>query len=1049
MNSFYPSRPGVRPALAVILLWLAFAVRLWAQATGTIEGRITNPATGGVLENARISVVGSAPEALSDAGGFYRLDGVPAGAAQVRVFFSGFPPVSASVRVAAGQTAQRDFALSLAAPGPGKTLAAPADGTVVKLDEFVVATSREMSGAALAINEQRFAANMKNVVATDEFGDIAEGNVAEFMKFMPGVNIDYAGGNARDISLNGVPSVYVPVTLDGFGLASAVGGGGGGTSRGIGLDQVAINNLSRVEVSFSPTPDSQGNALAGSVNLVPRSSFERTRPTGNFSAYFLLRDDIKKWGETPAPRRPTRKIHPGFDLSYIAPVNKRFGFTLSAGMNRQYSGEPQIQNLWRGVQNATNGAAFPHTTPDKPYLWSTIIRNSGKDTNRSSFGVTADYKFTPRDRVALSFTYSTFDVRINHNELTFDVGRVNPGDFSLDFTRGAAGQGTLQLATTGNSRQNWTVMPSLVWRHDGPVWKLDAGFAYSRAANRNRNVESGFFDTTTSRRTGVTVSFADIFYLRPNTITVTDAAGAPVDPYALKNYVLTSAGGNTRSTDDYKRTLYANARRDFFGRVPLSLRAGVDFRQAERDQRLFVPAYTYVGRDGVASTTLTTTSDDLALPFLDPSFSDRQPHYGFPKFQGVSSELFYNHFVANPTYFTSNANTSYRNLVTNSKFAEELVSSAYVRGDLSFFENRLKLVTGLRAEQTNVAAEGPLTDPTRNIQRDASGRPVLGANGRPLPIVAATDALGVSRLTFLDRGALAEKEYLTLFPSINASYNLREDLILRAAWYTSVGRPDYNQYAGGVTLPDPENPTPNDQITLSNVSIKPWSARTFNARLEYYFQGVGQLTFGGFRRDFENFFGSTTLPATPEFLELYSLDPNVYGRYPVATQFNLDSTVRMEGLNLGYKQALTFLPRWARGVTVFVNGASQRILGPQGSGNFPGFVPRTASWGVSLNRERYSLRANWNYRSLQRRAAIAAGPSIEPGTYTWWSKRLYLDLNAEYNLTKRLALYASIRNLADAPDDIKVFGPSTPAVARFRTRVEYGSLWSFGLKGTF
>jgi TonB-dependent receptor len=462
-----------------------------------------------------------------------------------------------------------------------------------------------------------------------------------------------------------------------------------------------------------------------------------------------------------------------------------------------------------------------------------------------------------------------------------------------------------------------------------------------------------------------------------------------------------------------------------------------------------VPAYTYVGRDGVASTTLTATSDDLALPFLDPSFSDRQPHYGFPKFQGVSSELFYNHFTANPTSFTTNANTGYRNLVTNSKFAEELVSSMYVRGDLSFLDNRLKLVTGLRAEQTKVSAAGPLTDPTRHVQRDAQGRPILGANGRPLPLIATTDALGVSKLTFLDRGAKAEKEYLTLFPSINASYNLREDLIARAAWYTSVGRPDYNQYAGGVTLPDPENPTPNDQITLSNVSIKPWSARTFNARLEYYLAGVGQLSFGGFRRDFENFFGSTILPTTPEFLELYSLDPNVYGRYPLATQYNLDSTVRMEGLNLGYKQALTFLPRWARGVTVFVNGASQRIIGPQAAGNFPGFVPRTASWGVSLNRERYSLRANWNYRSLQRRAAIAAGSSIEPGTHTWWSKRLYLDLNGEYTLTKRLSLYASIRNVADAPDDVKVFGPSTPAVARFRTRVEFGSLWSFGLKGTF
>src|SRR6185436_10574005 len=247
-----------------------------------------------------------------------------------------------------------------------------------------------------------------------------------FLKFMPGVNIDNAGGNARDISLNGVPSIYVPVTLDGFGLASAVGGGAGGTACGVGLDQVSLNNLSRIEVSYSPTPDSQASALAGSVNLVPRSSFERTKPGGNFSTYLMLRDDRKEWGKTPAPRHPTHKIHPGMDVSYVAPVSKNFGFTVSAGANRQYSGEPQIINTWRGVQAATNGNAFPHTSFGNPYLTSVAVRNSGKDTNRSSFGLTTDYRFTHEDRVSLSVTYSTFDVHINHNELTFEVGRVAP-----------------------------------------------------------------------------------------------------------------------------------------------------------------------------------------------------------------------------------------------------------------------------------------------------------------------------------------------------------------------------------------------------------------------------------------------------------------------------------------------------------------------------------------------------------------------------------------------------------------------------------------------
>ncbi len=267
----------LRILLGLFLACLAVvSVPAQQAALATVTGRVQNAATGDYLEGVRVRVAATGQETFTDADGFYRLDRLPPGGSRLEVFFSGFPAQTSTVTLAAGAAAVRDLAF-------GTAPRTDAAGTVVQLSQFVVATSREMSGAAFAINEQRFAPNIKNVVATDEFGDVAEGNAAEFLKFLPGVNIDYAGGNARDVSLNGVPGDYVPVTLDGFGLASAVGGGAGGTNRSVGLDQVSINNLSRIEVSFSPTPDSQGNALAGSVNLVPRSSFERAKPVFNFS----------------------------------------------------------------------------------------------------------------------------------------------------------------------------------------------------------------------------------------------------------------------------------------------------------------------------------------------------------------------------------------------------------------------------------------------------------------------------------------------------------------------------------------------------------------------------------------------------------------------------------------------------------------------------------------------------------------------------------------------------------------------------------------------
>ena len=83
------------------------------------------------------------------------------------------------------------------------------------------------------------------------------------------------------------------------------------------------------------------------------------------------------------------------------------------------------------------------------------------------------------------------------------------------------------------------------------------------------------------------------------------------------------------------------------------------------------------------------------------------------------------------------------------------------------------------------------------------------------------------------------------------------------------------------------------------------------------------------------------------------------------------------------------------------------------------------------------------------RDAIASGASIEPGTFTWWSKRLYVDLGGEYAFRPGMAVFANLRNVGDTPDDIKVYGPSTPSVARFRQRTEFGSLWMIGVKGTF
>ncbi|MBP8256949.1 MAG: TonB-dependent receptor [Opitutaceae bacterium] len=999
-----------------------------AENTGTIEGRVFNSRSGAVAENARISVEGTDQVAFTNPDGVFHLDNIPAGNVRLRIFYTGYPPQFEALSVVSGQTTRREITL-----GEGASTLAGATAPVIKLDAFTVSESREMEASAIAINEQRFASNIKQVVSTDEFGAIAEGNVGEFLRFLPGLLIDYNGVDARSVSIDGAPEQNTPVTLAGVNLPAS-----NRTGRQVEVAMFNLNNISRIEVSLSPTPDSPGSALAGSINLVPRSSFERTRPVLNVSAFATMRDNLLTLGKQPYQYgNYGRVIKPGFDASWLVPVNSRFGFSVALGQSTKYTAQTGNTNTWRGLSAATNGAAFPHTTPENAYLSAYQVRVAPSVITRSSMGLTLDFKLSDRDRLSYAFQFAGYDSWTGNRNLQFNPTRIVAGSFSPTTVQGVAGAGDVTAtSTTGRLRETRTHMSTLNWRHDGPIWKLDAGLGRAFTKDALRSMDKGMFQTIVARVRNVTIGFDQITDERPGTITVIDnASKAAVNPYVLDNYSLISVADTPLRSSDINFTAFVNARRDFDWKVPVSLRAGLDFRQTIREYRTGTLTWSYSGAAVTGS----------AKPFVESTSLVRQTPYGFPAIQFVDYKTTFSYFEANPSQFTLNENNAYRSFVEGSKHAREAVSSAYVRADAAFLDRRLNIVGGVRFEQTNVEAEGPLTDLSRNVRRDAAGNPILDSAGRPVPI--ATDALSISKLTLLERAALSSKEYLRMFPSVNASYNLRENLIARAAFSTSIGRPDFDQYAGGISLPNTDNiPSSSNTIQVNNAGIKPWMATSYRIRLEYYFKGVGQLSVGAYRRDYKNFFGETVIPATPEFLALYSLDPAVYGEYDVSTQYNIPGSVKSTGWEINYKQSLTFLPQWARGVQVFGNISFRKVQTPDMISRGFYDIPHSGSWGVSLTRPRFNVRANVNFRAAQRTGRVT-GTGIAEGTFNYVPSRTTIDLLGEYRLTKNLFLFASLRDIEDTSDMGITISPNAPL--RVRSILNFGSLWTFGLKGTF
>ncbi len=146
---------------------------------------------------------------------------------------------------------------------------------------------------------------------------------------------------------------------------------------------------------------------------------------------------------------------------------------------------------------------------------------------------------------------------------------------------------------------------------------------------------------------------------------------------------------------------------------------------------------------------------------------------------------------------------------------------------------------------------------------------------------------------------------------------------------------------------------------------------------------------------------------------------------------------RVSGLELDYRQNLTFLPRWARGVTLFGNITWQDLEGSE-QASFAGFARKMANWGISLNRQRFAVRLAVNHRGLiQQNLITQAG--AEAGTYQYLLPRTSADFTAEYRLTEHFGLYVSGRNINKEVDYTVRYGPSTPRDRIVVGRAGYGA----------
>jgi iron complex outermembrane recepter protein len=1005
---------------------------------GTVHGRVQNVVTGQYLSNARVSVQGTTLSNLTDESGTFRITQVPAGAVILEVFYTGLDPLRVPVQVASGEIIVQDVGLTNVARY-GNTQ------STVKLDPYIVSTARDTDAESIAINEQRFAPNLKTVVSTEAFGDVTDGNVGEFLKFMPGITTlldDNEGGTVTTVSIRGFPSNLTNVSSDGSQLANT--GSAAGNTRTFFFGQVSTNNLARVEVTKSPTPATPADTMAGFVNLVSKSAFERkdAKFTYNLSLSGTTLDFSLKREPFPGDKM-IYKVRPGFTFDYTLPVTRDFGIVVTG------------QNIERYIHTDFNfltysNAAAAGASLSNPFLQGTRIVPTPRLSTRRSLGVRADWRVTPNSVLALGFQTSSFLNTRSPVDFVFDTG-TNPAPtvsggksltFGPSFTSGATGRGTVSTISAVNFQQpGRTRAGNLRYRFDDGTWKIEAVADYSVSVGALRDINASpgrFRNLNVSFAFPVRVEFSDMGEVGPRSIRLFDNNEREVSMFDVRNYRIVSAVNTNRDfTDEFASGKFDVRRRFKSFPFPVSLQAGGARRVQTRDIRRYSSTWNYTGPGDLSyllHEKYKTTTDDR-----------------FNDMQWLSNIKSWAAYEADPSIFTQTAAQALATAsftITNSEYIRETVDALYAQVEFQPVQ-RLTVLTGVRRETTDVFGLGPLIDPTAVWVRNADGSFARTPAGARIRKTEAGTAGSFQELALVrqERGARANRKYDGYYPSLHATYNIGANFLARASFAKTYGRPNFTEIIPNTSIGELDtNNDPNSldgRISVRNPGLIPWSAKNYDISLEYYTSHGGLFSIGAFRKDVSDFFVDSTRIATAEDLEELQLDPQYIG-WEIDTRAN-GGTARTDGIEFSVQHSLQPLGKWGRPFQVFINGSKLTVSGAERD-SFTGFVPKSLNWGFTYNQKRLKVTTRWNFRGKRLQSVVAA---LGPNGAQYFSASTTMDLNVDFRLTPRLALFSNFQNVLGETEKLERYGDETPGYARFTKDTDSGTFLTFGVKGSF
>ena len=238
---------------------LSFAIAAQAQngnLTGVVFGENRETLVGAI-----VTIPAFNEAAITNSDGRYNFAELRPGTYSVTVTYIGYTTLHKDVTIEARRTATVDFTLTAG------------------MIESVVVTGT-MGNTLRALNQQMTSDRIVNVISSEQIGSFPDENIGDALKRIPGVYVQYDEGEASLVSIRGTDPSKSSFMINGAAIPSSMveanGDAFSSMNRAFGIQGIPADMVQSIEVNKTITPDLDGDAIGGSVNLVTRKApYER------------------------------------------------------------------------------------------------------------------------------------------------------------------------------------------------------------------------------------------------------------------------------------------------------------------------------------------------------------------------------------------------------------------------------------------------------------------------------------------------------------------------------------------------------------------------------------------------------------------------------------------------------------------------------------------------------------------------------------------------------------------------------------------------------